>query len=131
VSPRGRSAGRRVVAADLRSRAGGELARPGPARRLVAAPASPAVAAAFEAFARAERELVAVLERRVGEDEALLAEIRAAAAGRVRNGARAGRRGSSEDDLPLRLNHAQDRGDGRGLNPAPDEHGPAVLSMHH
>jgi hypothetical protein len=39
----------------------------------------------------------------------------------------AGRRGSSEDDLPLRLNHAQDRGVGRGLNPAPDEHGPAAL----
>jgi hypothetical protein len=38
---------------------------------------------------------------------------------------RAGRRGSSEDDLPLRLNHAQDLGVGRGLNPAPDEHGPA------
>jgi hypothetical protein len=37
----------------------------------------------------------------------------------------AGRRGSSEDDLPLRLNRAQDRGTGRGLNPAPDEHGPA------
>src|SRR5437016_2479257 len=37
----------------------------------------------------------------------------------------AGRRGSSEDDLPLRLNHAQDLGVGRGLNPAPDEHGPA------
>src|SRR5207245_729898 len=27
------------------------------------------------------------------------------------------------------LNHAQDRGDGRGLNPSPDEHGPADLSM--
>src|SRR5436190_15910001 len=40
-------------------------------------------------------------------------------------GGRAGRRGSSEDDLPLRLNHAQDLGVGRGLNPAPDEHGPA------
>ena len=39
----------------------------------------------------------------------------------------AGRRGSSEDDLPLRLNHAQDRGVGRGLNPAPDERGPATL----
>ena len=41
------------------------------------------------------------------------------------SGAVAGRRGSSEDDLPLRLNHAQDLGVGRGLNPAPDEHGPA------
>ncbi len=38
----------------------------------------------------------------------------------------AGRRGSSEDDLPLRLNHAQDLGVGRGLNPAPDERGPAT-----
>ena len=38
----------------------------------------------------------------------------------------AGRRGSSEDDLPLRLNHAQDRGVGRGLNPAPDERRPAA-----
>src|SRR5580765_641068 len=41
----------------------------------------------------------------------------------------AGRRGSSEDDLPLWLNHAQDRGVGRGLNPAPDERRPADLSM--
>ena len=41
----------------------------------------------------------------------------------------AGRRGSSEDDLPLRLNHAQDRGVGRGLNPAPDEHGPAAFGV--
>jgi hypothetical protein len=41
--------------------------------------------------------------------------------------AAAGRRGSSEDDLPLRLNHAQDRGVGRGLNPAPDERRPAVF----
>ena len=32
---------------------------------------------------------------------------------------RAGRRGSSEDDLPLRLNRASDRGAGRGLDPAP------------
>ena len=38
----------------------------------------------------------------------------------------AGRRGSSEDDLLLRLNHAQDLGAGRGLNPAPDERGPAT-----
>ena len=38
----------------------------------------------------------------------------------------AGQRGSSEDDLPLWLNHAQDRGVGRGLNPAPDERRPAV-----
>src|SRR5215210_5728962 len=38
---------------------------------------------------------------------------------------RAGRRGSSEDDLPLRLNHAPDRSAGRGLNPTPDERGPA------
>jgi hypothetical protein len=41
----------------------------------------------------------------------------------------AGQRGSSEDDLPLWLNHAQDRGVGRGLNPAPDERRPADLSM--
>src|SRR5204863_927658 len=41
----------------------------------------------------------------------------------------AGQRGSSEDDLPLWLNHAQDRGVGRGLNPAPDERRPAALSM--
>ena len=40
--------------------------------------------------------------------------------------AAAGQRGSSEDDLPLWLNHAQDRGVGRGLNPAPDERRPAV-----
>src|SRR6266508_1081752 len=40
---------------------------------------------------------------------------------------RAGRRGSSEDDLPLRLNHAQDLGVGRGLNPAPDERRPATF----
>ena len=39
----------------------------------------------------------------------------------------AGQRGSSEDDLPLWLNHAQDRGVGRGLNPAPDERGPAAF----
>jgi hypothetical protein len=38
----------------------------------------------------------------------------------------AGQRGSSEDDLPLWLNHAQDRGVGRGLNPAPDERRPAT-----
>lgn len=38
-----------------------------------------------------------------------------------------GRRGSSEDDLPLRLNHAQDRGDGRGLNPSPDGRRPAAF----
>jgi len=38
----------------------------------------------------------------------------------------AGRRRSSEDDLLLRLNHAQDLGVGRGLNPAPDERGPAT-----
>jgi len=41
----------------------------------------------------------------------------------------AGQRGSSEDDLPLWLNHAQDRGVGRGLNPAPDERRPAAMSM--
>jgi hypothetical protein len=41
----------------------------------------------------------------------------------------AGQRGSSEDDLPLWLNHAQDRGAGRGLNPTPDERRPAGLSM--
>jgi hypothetical protein len=38
----------------------------------------------------------------------------------------AGRRGSSEDDLPLQLNRAPDLGDGRGLNPPPDEHRPAA-----
>jgi len=38
---------------------------------------------------------------------------------------RAGRRESSEDDLPLRFDRAEDRGDGRGLNPPPDERGPA------
>ena len=38
----------------------------------------------------------------------------------------AGRRGSSEDDLPLPLNRAPDLGDGRGLNPPPDEHRPAA-----
>jgi hypothetical protein len=38
----------------------------------------------------------------------------------------AGRRRSSEDDLLLRLNHAQDLGVGRGLNPTPDERGPAT-----
>src|SRR4249919_675316 len=40
----------------------------------------------------------------------------------------AGRRGSSEDDLPLPLNRAPDLGDGRGLNPPPDEHRPAAKS---
>src|SRR4029078_12408626 len=40
---------------------------------------------------------------------------------------RAGRRGSSEDDLPLRLNRTPDRDAGRGLNPTPDERGPAPL----
>ena len=39
---------------------------------------------------------------------------------------RAGRRGSSEDDLPLRFARAPDLGVGRGLNPTPDEHGPAL-----
>src|SRR6478752_10710262 len=44
----------------------------------------------------------------------------------------AGRRGSSEDDLPLPLNRAPDLGDGRGLNPSPDEHRPAAnRSMTH
>jgi len=38
---------------------------------------------------------------------------------------RAGRRGSSEDDLPLRNCRAPDLGDGRGLNPSPDEREPA------
>src|SRR6266513_6316870 len=37
----------------------------------------------------------------------------------------AGRRGSSEDDLPLRNCRAPDLGDGRGLNPSPDEREPA------
>jgi hypothetical protein len=37
----------------------------------------------------------------------------------------AGRRGSSEDDLPLRDCRAPDLGDGRGLNPSPDEREPA------
>ena len=39
---------------------------------------------------------------------------------------RAGRRGSSEDDLPLRFDHAPDRGAERGLNPTPDERRPAL-----
>jgi hypothetical protein len=47
-------------------------------------------------------------------------------AGRISDERAAGRRRSSEDDLLLRLNHAQDLGVGRGLNPAPDERGPAV-----
>ena len=34
--------------------------------------------------------------------------------------------GSSEDDLPLRLDHAQNRGVERGLNSTPDERGPAA-----
>ncbi len=38
----------------------------------------------------------------------------------------AGRRGSSEDDLPLQLNRAPDLGAERGLNSAPDERRPAV-----
>jgi len=58
----------------------------------------------------------------VGRPEVVMARrSRAGLPGAVK----AGRRGSSEDDLPLRLNHAQDLGVGRGLNPAPDEHGPA------
>ncbi len=48
-----------------------------------------------------------------------------AARASAEHSSRAGRRGSSEDDLPLRLNHAPDRGAGRGLNPTPDERGPA------
>ena len=47
---------------------------------------------------------------------------------RERNSA-AGRRGSSEDDLPLPLNRAPDLGDGRGLNPSPDEHRPAARQV--
>jgi hypothetical protein len=42
---------------------------------------------------------------------------------------KAGRRGSSEDDLPLRFHRAQDRADGRGLNPTADERRPAGRSM--
>src|SRR5436305_10252373 len=38
----------------------------------------------------------------------------------------AGGPGSSEDDPPGPANHTRDRGDGRGLNPSPDERGPAV-----
>jgi hypothetical protein len=45
---------------------------------------------------------------------------------RIRGRDAAGRRGSSEDDLPLQLNRAPDLGDGRGLNPPPDEHRPAA-----
>jgi hypothetical protein len=45
---------------------------------------------------------------------------------RIFDGLGAGRRRSSEDDLLLRLNHAQDLGVGRGLNPPPDERGPAT-----
>src|SRR5687767_8868903 len=37
----------------------------------------------------------------------------------------AGRRGSSEDDLPLRLHHAQNLGTERGLNSTPAGRGPA------
>src|SRR5690349_12857379 len=40
---------------------------------------------------------------------------------------KAGGAGSSEDDPPAPLNHTRDRGDGRGLNPPPDERGPAVI----
>ena len=36
---------------------------------------------------------------------------------------RRARRGSSEDDLPLRVSHASNDGDGRGLNPPPNERG--------
>jgi hypothetical protein len=46
---------------------------------------------------------------------------------RIFGGKAAGRRRSSEDDLLPRLNHVQDRGVGRGLNPAPDERGPAAV----
>ena len=38
----------------------------------------------------------------------------------------AGGPGSSEDDPPGPANHTRDRSDGRGLNPSPDERGPAV-----
>ncbi len=51
---------------------------------------------------------------------------RAAQGGFVGEKKAAGRRGSSEDDLPLQLNRAPDLGDGRGLNPSPDEHRPAA-----
>jgi hypothetical protein len=43
---------------------------------------------------------------------------------RGRRSTEAGRRGSSEDDPPLRLNRAQDRAGRRGLNPPADERGP-------
>ena len=44
----------------------------------------------------------------------------------------AGRRGSSEDDPPLRLHRAQDRAGRRGLNPPADERGPTSRrSMKH
>jgi hypothetical protein len=42
------------------------------------------------------------------------------------SGPAAGRRGSSEDDLPLQLHRAPDRGAERGLNSTPDERRPAV-----
>jgi hypothetical protein len=66
----------------------------------------------------------AALREEAGYPDEVVMLRRPAAADFV--GIAAGRRGSSEDDLPLRLNHAQDRGVGRGLNPAPDEHGPAA-----
>jgi hypothetical protein len=52
--------------------------------------------------------------------------IMAREARRISDDEGAGRRRSSEDDLLLRLNHAQDLGAGRGLNPTPDERGPAT-----
>src|SRR6187401_701492 len=41
----------------------------------------------------------------------------------LRPAKRAGRRRSSEDDLRLRFHRALNLGDGRGLNPSPDERG--------
>jgi len=63
---------------------------------------------------------------RCGSARSRRLEIVPAEGGKFPDGKAAGRRGSSEDDLPLRLNHAPDLGDGRGLNPSPDEHGPAA-----
>ena len=70
-------------------------------------PAPPASAGPPSAAAKSAEIIMAREARRISADAA-------------------GRRGSSEDDLLLRLNHAQDLGVGRGLNPAPDERGPAT-----
>ena len=81
--------------------------------------------AGFPTMRRAAKAALALPHKRAGGSAVRPYSARTAP-GFSRQRKAAGRRGSSEDDLPLRLNHAQDLGVGRGLNPAPDERGPAT-----